>query len=148
MLTAQGPKLVEVAARTDGILRPEISARTTQLGQISATVMAITEPERFLALAESPAPYQLLNHSYNVCLINTHEGIFHQQDFVTELQKLASFSQAVFYIDDGQSIGVTQDVFSQPGTIYLVHSSKDVLRRDYRTIRQLEKQGIYLKNSG
>ncbi|MCW6567019.1 ATP-grasp domain-containing protein [Yersinia ruckeri] len=145
MLTAQGPKLVEVAARTDGILRPEISARTAQLGQISATVMAITEPERFLALAESPSPYQLLNHSYNVCLINTHEGIFHQQDFITELQKLASFSQAVFYVDDDQSIGITQDVFSQPGTIYLVHSSKDVLRRDYRTIRQLEKQGIYLK---
>jgi hypothetical protein len=40
---------------------------------------------------------------------------------------------------------MTQDVFSQPGTVYLLHPDREVLEQDRAEIRQLEKNGIYLE---
>ncbi|ONH55930.1 Biotin carboxylase [Pseudomonas cedrina] len=144
MFTEDGPKLVEIAARTDGILRPEVSSQTTGLGQIDAMVLSITEPETFAQLLQRELDYRCLQHTYNVCLINRSAGYFHKELFQLELLKLASFFEAVFYAEEGQSIGATEDVFSQPGTVYLVHADPAVIAADYRRIRTLEAQGIYL----
>jgi biotin carboxylase len=144
MLTEDGPKLVEIAARTDGILRPGVSRQTTGLGQIDAVVLSITEPEVFAQLLAREFDYRLLQHTYNVCLINRSEGYFDKELFLSELLKLASFFDAVFYVENGQKIGATQDVFSQPGTVYLVHADPVVIAADYRRIRVLEAQGVYL----
>lgn len=144
MFTEQGPKLVEIAARTDGILRPGVSRQTTGLGQIDAVVLSITAPDVFAQLLARPLDYRLLQHTYNVCLINRSSGYFDKARFLTELLKLESFFDGVFYVEDGQQIGITQDVFSQPGTVYLVHADPTVIAADYRRIRQLEAQGGYL----
>ncbi len=144
MLTDDGPKLVEIAARTDGILRPGVSRQTTGLGQIEAVVLSVTAPDVFGQLLARPFDYQLLQHTYNVCLISRADGRFEKDLFLTELLKLESFFDAVFYVDDGQPIAVTQDVFSQPGTVYLVHADPEVIAADYLRIRMLEVQGAYL----
>ncbi|MCF4990229.1 ATP-grasp domain-containing protein [Pseudomonas gessardii] len=144
MFTDDGPKLVEVAARTDGILLPEVSRKTTGLGQIDATVLSITEPEVFAQLLAKDTDYRLLQHTYNVCLINRFEGCFNKGRFLSELLKLESFFDAVFYVENGQQIGATEDVFSQPGTVYLVHADPTVIAADYHRIRLLESQGAYL----
>lgn len=143
MFTEDGPKLVEIAARTDGILRPGVSRQTTGLGQIDAMVLSMTQPQAFAQLLARPS-YRLLQHTYNVCLINHSEGYFNKSLFLTELLKLESFFEAVFYVENGHKIGATQDVFSQPGTVYLVHANPEVIKADYRKIRRLEAQGIYL----
>ncbi len=144
MFTDDGPKLVEIAARTDGILRPGVSRQTTGLGQIDALVMSITAPDEYAQVLARGYDYRLLQHTYNVCLINRAPGCFDKGLFLTELLKLESFFDAVFYVDDGQEIGLTHDVFSQPGTVYLVHADSSVIAADYRRIRVLETQGIYL----
>ena len=144
MFTDEGPKLVEIAARTDGILRPGVSRQTTGLGQIEAVVLSITEPEAFAQLLARDFDYQRLQRTYNVCLINRTDGYFHKARFVEELLKLASFFEAVFYVEEGQPLSATQDVFSQPGTVYLVHADPAVIAADYQRIRLLEAQGIYL----
>ncbi|TFY85486.1 ATP-grasp domain-containing protein [Pseudomonas kairouanensis] len=144
MLTDDGPRLVEIAARTDGILRPDVSRRTTGLGQIEAVVLSVTAPEVFAQWLAKPVAYQRLQHTYNVCLISHADGCFKKDFFLTELLKLESFFDAVFYVDQGQPIGVTQDVFSQPGTVYLVHADPGVIAADYLKIRVLEVQGAYL----
>jgi len=144
MLTEKGPKLVEIAARTDGILRPEVSEQTTGLGQICATVMSIVEPEQFELLLDAKVGYELLQHSYNVCLINRSPGRFTKQLFLSELLKLESYFDSVFYVGSGQPIGMTKDVFSQPGTIYLVHADNAVIKMDYLKLRALEAAGAYL----
>ncbi|MGY2289666.1 ATP-grasp domain-containing protein [Pseudomonas sp. SDO528_S397] len=144
MLTPDGPKLVEIAARTDGILRPQVSRQTTGLGQIDAVVLSITHPDRFRQCFQA-FDYRLLQHSYNVCLINRCDGYFNKTLFLSELLKLESFFEAVFYVKDGQPIAATQDVFSQPGTVYLVHADPEVLALDYQQIRELEAQRIYLQ---
>ncbi|KAF1025447.1 MAG: Dapdiamide A synthase [Pseudomonas sp.] len=147
MLTPEGPRLVEIAARTDGILRPHVSRQTTGLGQIDALVMSIIQPDMFRHCMQG-FDYVLLQHGYNVCLINRSQGVFDKGPFLTELLKLESFFEAVFYVDDGQTIGPTQDVFSQPGTVYLVHADPEVLALDYYQIRVLEAQGVYLGKTG
>ncbi|WPN96451.1 ATP-grasp domain-containing protein [Pseudomonas sp. MUP55] len=144
MLTESGPKLVEIAARTDGILRPDVSRMTTGLGQIDAVVLSLIQPEVFQKRLESKVDYRRLQHTYNVCLINRSEGCFERDVFLKELLKLESFFEAVFYVESGQHIGVTQDVFSQPGTVYLVNSDPAVIEADYRRIRALELRGAYL----
>lgn len=145
MLTTDGPKLVEIAARTDGILRDTVSEQITKLGQISATAMSITDPVAFNKLVDSETHYYLFKNSYNVCLISSSVGIFCKTNFLAELAKLESFFEAVFYVQDGQEVTVTKDVFSQPGTIYLVHDDLDVIESDYKIIRNLESSLIYLK---
>lgn len=144
MFTAHGPKLVEIAARTDGILRAEVSRQTTGLGQIDAVALSISEPEAFARLLSRGFDYRLAKHTYNVCLINRSAGCFHKELFLSELLKLGSFFEAVFYVENGQRIGATEDVFSQPGTVYLVHADPAVIEADYRTIRTLEAQGVYI----
>lgn len=142
MFTKNGPVLVEIAARTDGILRPEISLETTGLGQIKATALSIAEPKTFKNLLANPN-YILKNHSFNVCLISNKEGFFSSINFLNEMKKLPSFKTAIFYIDDGDVIEKTTDVFSQPGTVYLVHKSLDLIWQDYEKIREMEIEGIY-----
>ena len=144
MLTGDGPKLVEIAARTDGILRPDVCGKTTGLGQIEAVVLSITAPDVFEQWLAGPFDYRLLRHTYNVCLISHAQGRFKKDLFLGELLKLESFFDAVFYVEDGQPVGVTQDVFSQPGTVYLVHADPGVIAADYHRIRVLEAQGTYL----
>ncbi|WP_419735859.1 ATP-grasp domain-containing protein [Pseudomonas sp. COR18] len=145
MLTGTGPKLVEIAARTDGILRPGVSEQTTGLGQIEATALSIAKPAEFERLLVARTSYRLLQNTYNVSLINRLQGRFYRDEFMKELRSLESFFEAVFYLEDGQPVATTRDVFSQPGTVYLVHPDPEVIRADYFRIRVLEEAGIYLR---
>lgn len=142
MLTADGPCLVEIAARSDGILRPDIADCTTGTGQLKATALSLVQPQQFAELTQKPN-YILKNHSFNVCLISPRSGRFTGEAFLTRLHSLPSFKRAEFYLTEGQNIGETQDVFSQPGTVYLVSADKQQLWRDYRVIRELEAEEIY-----
>ena len=135
---------MEIAARTDGILRPGVSRQTTGLGQIDAVVLSIVEPEHFTQRLVKGEHYQLLQHTYNVGLINRLEGYFYKDQFLSELRKLDSFYEAAFYVENGEHIGATHDVFSQPGTVYLVHADRAVIAADYRRVRALELQGSYI----
>ena len=147
MYTATGPTLVEIAARTDGILRASVCAQTTQLGQIDAFVLSMTRPLEFERLLTSGRGYSLFKHTYNVALICTTEGVFRTEAFLNELNQLDSFFEAVFYAENGQKIGMTKDVFSQPGTVYLVHPDLAQIESDYAKIRNMELAGIYLEGT-
>lgn len=142
MLTKDGPCLVEIAARSDGILRPDVSLLTTGMGQILATVLSILDPDKFVSMTKKPF-YKLKNHSFNVGLINQGKGLFVPADFVNQLEKLKSFHRVEFYINENSVLEATRDVFNQPGTVYLISDSKTQIWEDYHTIRNLEAAHIY-----
>ncbi|WP_367143723.1 ATP-grasp domain-containing protein [Pantoea stewartii] len=144
MITKKGPYLVEIAARSDGILRPDVASKTTGLGQLAATVLSITEPEKFQDVANQP-PYKLKNFSFNVCLICPRTGVFDDNEIKIKAEELSSFQRIELYVKSGATASQTKDVFSQPGTIYLVSESKAQLWEDYKKIRALEESGFYLK---
>ncbi|AYC17564.1 Dapdiamide A synthase [Dickeya dianthicola] len=143
MLTKNGPCLVEIAARSDGILRPDVSSSSTGMGQLTATVLSITEPENFLMLSRQPF-YKLKNFSFNVCLISPKTSVFNDVDIISLAKTLPSFKRIELYLSSGDNVSKTKDVFSQPGTIYLVSSNKSQLWDDYKVIRESEETGIYL----
>lgn len=147
MYTSEGPKLVEIAARTDGILRTGVSAQTTRMGQINAFALSITRPLEFERLLMCGSDYVRFKHTYNVSLINRSEGLFTNEAFMEKLSGLASFYEVVFYVVNGQHIASTKDVFSQPGTVYLVHPDLNQIEVDYACIREMEQAGIYLQSS-
>jgi hypothetical protein len=35
------------------------------------------------------------------------------------------------------------DLFSSPGTIYLIHEDRDQLERDYERLREIERDGLF-----
>ncbi|NUU66425.1 ATP-grasp domain-containing protein [Enterobacteriaceae bacterium BIT-l23] len=144
MLTKNGPRLVEIAARSDGILRPDVSLLTTGVGQSLATAISIVNPELFLSMTEKPC-YKLINHSFNVGLINKSKGVFKALDFSRQLERLKSFHRVEFYVHENAVLEETRDVFSQPGTVYLISDSKEQLWEDYRAIRKLESAHVYNK---
>lgn len=143
MLTDNGPYLVEIAARSDGILRPDVASATTGFGQLAATVLSITEPDKFMSLAQL-SHYRLNNHSFNVCLISPRSGVFTGGAFEQLVHELPSFKRLEFYLASGASVSKTRDVFSQPGTVYLVSADKEQLWQDYKIVRDAEFSGIYL----
>lgn len=143
MLTRSGPKLVEIAARSDGILRQDVGEKTTQLGQLKATALSITDPQKFFQLCDVGG-YRLAASTYNVCLIAPEEGLFNSATLKQHLAQMPSYYDASFYVDENSPIKKTQDVFSQPGTVYLIHPDREVLDRDCAEIRRLEKAGVYL----
>ncbi|WP_239954542.1 ATP-grasp domain-containing protein [Pantoea sp. Z09] len=142
MLTKDGPCLVEIAARSDGILRPDICFSTTGLGQLEATVLSVVDPQKFLSLTREPF-YRLKNFSFNVGLISPGQGIFSDVALIEHSKKLPSYKSIELYLSSGEHVTKTKDVFSQPGTIYLVSPDKAQLWEDYKKIRDFEKSGIY-----
>ncbi|CNF28323.1 acetyl-CoA carboxylase [Yersinia similis] len=143
MMTSGGPVLVEIAARTDGILHPDVAAVTTGFGQLVAFAQSLADPDGFRQTLKKES-YQLNAHSFNVCLINQAAGVFSAKHFERELQRLPSYKKSVYYVNEGDNIKVTKNVFSQPGTVYLVHKSKEQLWQDYTSIRKMESDGFYL----
>ena len=145
MFTATGPKLVEIAARTDGILRPDVSAKTTGLGQLSAVVLSIIDPKQFFERCDA-RHYQLKNYAYNVCLISPAHGKFNSTKFREKIMALSSYYDADLDAD-GSEVKETRDVFSQPGTVYLIHPTSQALELDCVAIRRLEASHCYLQSN-
>ena len=145
MLTDDGPCLVEIAARSDGILRPNVSDETTGMGQLAATALSLIQPEAFNAKLEESF-YRLKKYSFNVCLISPRDGKLNKKPFDALLKSLPSFHSIEYFVNDGESVTQTKDVFSQPATIYLVHDSKIQLWEDHNKIRNFELLGGYLKD--
>lgn len=135
------PKLVEIGSRTDGILRPDVSSVTTGLGQIKLTALAYADTEEFKKYLT--CPYLIKNNTINVALISHVEGTLQSLPHIEFIKSLPSFFLINLSVAVGEKIDKTKDVFSQPGTIYLVHESMDVIMQDYYKIRYYEKNGLY-----
>lgn len=141
MLTSNGPILIEIGSRTDGILKPEVSAKTTGAGQIWTTAFAFANPTQFKAtIADS---YILKNYTINLSLISNVSGKLKNYLYLDEIKSLASFNSFDLRVNEGDKIEVTENAFNQPGTIYLIHQDKNVIKKDYATIRDYEKNGLY-----
>jgi hypothetical protein len=57
------------------------------------------------------------------------------------LDQLPSYAGAVALLGPGDRIARTFDLFTSPGTVYLVHRDEAQLREDYARLRELEETG-------
>lgn len=140
MLTARGPVLIECAARTQGTMLAEAVERCTP-SHVTVTVDAYLDPASVARRARRP--YELRAHARCVALISEQEGRIRACRRLAQLAALPSYAGAIALLGVGDRIRRTVDLFSSPGTIYLVHEDRDQLERDYARLRALERAGLF-----
>jgi biotin carboxylase len=140
MLTERGPVLIECAARMQGTLLSEAVDRCTP-SHLTVTVDAYLDPSSVARRAARP--YALRSHATCVALISQHSGRIVSCDLLRRLERLPSYCGQIAMLGVGARICRTVDLFSSPGTVYLVHASEGQSSRDYRRLRELEQEGLF-----
>lgn len=141
MQTSEGPVLMETTVRPGGGLPAPVVAECVSIDQVSASVDAYTQPEKFLAQCQSP--YKLKQYFYLVHLISTMEGVVTGFKNIAEIKQLPTFRCMYGLPDIGSKITVTEDLGTTAGYICLMSIDRTQLRNDYKTIRSLEKNGLF-----
>ncbi len=136
MLTADGPVLVECGARLHGSIRDDVIDRCTP-SHVTVTVEAYLDPPSVARRAAQP--YELAAASRCVMLISHQAGRVVSDAGMREVEALPSFAGSIAMAQPGDEITPTIDLFSCPGMIYLVDPDRELLRRDYERLRELEE---------
>lgn len=140
MLTDRGPVLIECAARTQGTMLAEAVERCTP-SHVTVTVDAYLDPDSVARRARRP--YELSAHARCVALISEQDGRIASCERLAELERLPAYGGSIAVLGVGDRIRRTVDLFSSPGTIYLIHPDRRELERDYARLRELERAGLF-----
>ncbi len=143
MMTADGPVLVECAARIGGGSVPEILERALESHQLDLLGMSVGNPDEFNRLPTSV--YRLLRHIRFVNLINlTDGGVSPSPEKMAAVRALPSCAHAVLLHPEGQALVRTVDFATQPGFVFLIADELDELEADYEKLRELERDYLYV----
>jgi hypothetical protein len=134
MLTADGPRLIELGARAHGGGHPRFCRVATGDSQVDRTV------RYFAALGSIPASYELLRHVLVVFLIARRAGVVRDAGAVDAIGDLPSYHFSVVNLSAGQTIEPTKDLFAslELGFVVLAHPDRDQVMADYAAIRAME----------
>jgi len=141
MLTQDGPFLIECGARLGGGQMPELLIRCVGADQVDSLAFSIVDPESFIAEAE--APYQLKSRLRCVNLMSPFDGTVPAEDGWDQIKQLTSFAGMVVNLPAGSPLCRTVDMATCPGSVYLNTDDLATLESDYRTLRELELNGLY-----
>ncbi len=143
-MTKDGPVLTEIAARIDGTTYRTLSREVGGASQVELTVASYINPEEFL---NSPPPVLAVKHRVLICLISQSEGIIEDMPGIREIENLPSFYEISLKVELGGRLRKTRDVFTTPAYVFLIHSDRVILDKDYETLRDLEKKGLFTISS-
>jgi biotin carboxylase len=137
VLTDRGPVLIECGARMQGTILDQVVDRCTP-SHVTVTVDAYLDPSSVPRRAANPPA--LRERARVVTLISNAEGtiVAVRHD---ELEAIPSYAGAVAMLGPGDRIARTYDLFTSPGTVYLVHPDEARLQEDYERLRYLEESG-------
>lgn len=136
MLTAEGPRLIEIAARPHGGGHPRFCRVATGDSQVERTV-------RYFAGLGTPAPdFQLRKHMLVVFLMSRSPGVVRNADSLRRVSDLASHHFSTVNLRNGDIVALTKDLFGSLdlGFVVLAHPDRGQILADYQAIRQLEDQ--------
>ncbi|AZM57870.1 hypothetical protein DMA15_24010 [Streptomyces sp. WAC 01529] len=146
MMTSRGPVLVESAARMGGGQVLEINNRCFGTNQVEMLALSVAKPDEFDRLPTTA--YQLLQHHRFVHLINPLEhGVIPSHEAMAAIRALPSHVFTVMRHSEGQPIGRTIDVATQPGYVFLISDDPAQLLADYQKLRQIEEDHLYDNSS-
>lgn len=143
VLTARGPVLTGLATRLGGAVLPGVAEKFLGHSHISLLADSIVRPRDTLQRAgrapESwPEPYR------HVWLLNQRAGTVRPSArWAAALEALPTAIAVTATAEAGVALPVTQDMATSPGFVALSAADPALIERDYRTIREWERQGPY-----
>jgi hypothetical protein len=137
VLTDRGPVLIECGARMQGTILDTVVDRCTP-SHVTVTVDAYLDPSSVARRAADSSP--LRERARVVTLISQAEGTIRAVRH-DELARIPSYAGAVAMLGPGDRIARTFDLFTSPGTVYLVDPDEARLQEDYERLRELEASG-------
>jgi len=136
ILTAAGPRFLEVGARPAGGGHQMITKLATGTNQIERTV-AHRVHGRF-----EPS-YELVRHVCSVVLSAPHAGVWRNAEIFDEVDALPTFHVKHFYYGTGEEVPAPAGLSTMLGWVVLAAGADpaghDAMQADYRRIRELER---------
>lgn len=129
------PVLVEVAARLMGGVDFGVVAEATGTNAAVVTAEAYVSP---LAFAKRFQTLMQQKHIYMVQLLSDEEGVFASIN-EEQLQRLPTLKGYDIYLNPGDKMYPTRDLWTCPGLVFLVDENLDAIKADYTAIRKLEE---------
>jgi hypothetical protein len=140
--TADGPRLVEAAARLQGTIDVSATVRATGRNLVTETVHALLDPDALVAAQPPDTP--LLRPVRGVSLICPAGGTLRSDLDWSRMRTLPSFHSLLAPpARAGDHVHRTRDLFSRPGALYLIHRDPATVAADHATIRRWERTGFY-----
>lgn len=132
MLTADGPALVEVGARLNGVLNPAFDARCCGAEQAAVTALAYLRPEEFL-VRFGGRRYRRRQAAYVFHGATDRHGTVAGVDpaALAALEAVESVHTVTVKAGAGQRLRPTVDLPSSPVTVHLTNAAASALERDY-----------------
>ena len=139
IVTADGPALVEVGARTAGNMHPGFHDRCLGGNQAAMTALAYTRPAEFLDRWAGRRYTRLVDASVYTTPTE-QDGVVARIDrgVLAEIDGLATVWGVVLKVAEGGRIRPTVDLKSSTMKIFMAGPSEDAVLRDYRRIQRLK----------
>jgi biotin carboxylase len=131
VLTSDGPRLIEIAARLAGTPLQQAARLATGDCQIDRTVRHVLD-------GEFTQSYQLRQHAAIVCLSAPQAGVLRNAELLDGLRDLPTARLVSLPHSTGEYIPATEDLFTLLGWVLLASPSSAELDRDYAAIRETE----------
>jgi biotin carboxylase len=133
ILTADGPRLLEVGARPAGGGHQMISKLATGSNHIMRTVA-------HRAHGQFEDGYQLALHVCSVVITAPHAGVWRNAELFDGVDSLATFWKKHFYHSTGDQVPAPAGLSSMLGWVVLATPDKAAMNADYRRIKDLERR--------
>lgn len=136
MLTADGPRLIEIGARPHGGGHPRFCRVANGDSQIDRTVRYLTTQEPI------PARYELISPTLVAFHIAQSAGMVSNAEVLEDINDLPSHLFSVRHVRNGDHIPMTSDLFSSLDFGFAVFSSVDGAQvdADYAEFRTIESK--------
>ncbi|MEU2943164.1 ATP-grasp domain-containing protein [Nocardiopsis alba] len=139
IVTDQGPVLVEIAARLNGLVHPGFQELCLGVDQAGLSALAYAHPERFVR-EYGGRTYRKLRSAYSYNPATTLDGVLESvdQDVLARINELPSVFLTSPKYGPGDRIRPTTDLLSAAMRIYLTSDDEDRLAADHEAARALQ----------
>jgi biotin carboxylase len=141
-LTKEGPRIIEIAARLDGISNPKFDSVCCSDTQVELFINTILNDE-LKPNSKSIGRYERLKFASNVEMISSKSGKIKEIRFDL-LRQLESYVDEKWFINIDTPLSKTIDLFSSPGIVFLANSDLNKLMSDIQRIRKYEESGLIM----
>jgi len=137
MMTADGPRLIEVNPRPAGAMNPLVTEIATGTSQVTRIVDVCAGRGPSL-----PAGFVLRQPVMAVFLIAHSSGVVRNAEIFERARSLPSYHSPMFLVRTGARVEATTDIVSSMtmGYIILAHDELEQVYADREAIRELERQ--------